>query len=131
MAAAASLEKGFAITFDEEPTFAARALDEAFDLPRVPVPLKVLRTRAAPVTRREFVVLAAPIDSRRGRGRLPQISTSGTRSPRPTWGRHRRRARNAPGLAAGRAGNVQPADAPPVMSARTCRWRAMNGSLRA
>lgn len=60
-AAAASLEKGFALTFDEEPAFVARALDEAFDLPRVPVPLKAVRGQAAPVTRREFVALAATL----------------------------------------------------------------------
>jgi hypothetical protein len=48
-----------AVTFDEEPAWAATALDAAFGLPRLPVPIRVRRGKGGPATTEELLDAAA------------------------------------------------------------------------
>lgn len=49
------------VTMDDGPRYAVKALEDAFDLPRVPVPMKIRRGGAGPVAARELAVLAAAL----------------------------------------------------------------------
>ena len=48
-----------AVTFDEEPAWAATALDGAFGLPRLPVPIQVRKGKGGPATTEELLDAAA------------------------------------------------------------------------
>ena len=59
----ASRVSALAVTFDEEPAWAAAALDDAFGLPRVPVPLRVRKGKAGAATTDELLEAAALLEA--------------------------------------------------------------------
>lgn len=59
--AEAAREPCLSVTLDDEPDFAVRALEEAFGLPAVPVPMKIGRGRVGRVTARELVTLSVAL----------------------------------------------------------------------
>jgi hypothetical protein len=52
-----------AVTLDEEPAWAASAIEDAFGLPRLPVPLRVKRGSASPATGDELLGAAALLEA--------------------------------------------------------------------
>jgi len=52
-----------AVTFDEEPAWAATALDEVFGLPRLPVPIRVRKGKGGPATTEELLDAAALLEA--------------------------------------------------------------------
>lgn len=50
-------EDGYAVTFDDGPAFAAKALDDAFGLPRVPTPMRVEKGRPGKARRHDLAML--------------------------------------------------------------------------
>jgi hypothetical protein len=52
-----------AVTFDEEPAWAATALDDAFGLPRLPVPIRVRKGQGGPATTEELLDAAALLEA--------------------------------------------------------------------
>ncbi len=52
-----------AVTFDEEPAWAATALDAAFGLPRLPVPIRVRKGKGGPATTEELLDAAALLEA--------------------------------------------------------------------
>jgi hypothetical protein len=52
-----------AVTFDEEPAWAATALDAAFGLPRLPVPIRVRRGKGGPATTEDLLDAAALLEA--------------------------------------------------------------------
>jgi len=52
-----------AVTFDEEPVWAATALDAAFGLPRLPVPIRVRNGKGGPATTEELLDAAALLEA--------------------------------------------------------------------
>jgi hypothetical protein len=52
-----------AVTFDEEPPWAATALDGAFGLPRLPVPIRVRKGKGGPATTEELLDAAALLEA--------------------------------------------------------------------
>jgi len=52
-----------AVTFDEEPAWAATALDGAFGLPRLPVPIRVRKGKGGPATTEELLDAAALLEA--------------------------------------------------------------------
>jgi hypothetical protein len=60
---AASRVAATAVTFDAEPAWAVGALDDAFALPRLPVPLRIRKGKPAPATGEELHVLAAVLEA--------------------------------------------------------------------
>jgi hypothetical protein len=54
---------GTAVTFDKEPAWAAAAIEDAFGLPRLPVPLRIRKGAASSPTSDELHVLAAALEA--------------------------------------------------------------------
>ncbi|WP_242392672.1 SEC-C metal-binding domain-containing protein [Anaeromyxobacter oryzisoli] len=52
-----------AVTFDEEPAWAAAALDDEFGLPRLPVPIRVRKGQGGPATTPELLDAAALLEA--------------------------------------------------------------------
>ena len=52
-----------AVTFDEEPAWAATALEDAFGLPRLPVPIRVRKGKPGPATTEELLDAAALLEA--------------------------------------------------------------------
>jgi len=52
-----------AVTFDEEPAWAATALDAAFGLPRLPVPIRVRKGKGGPATTEELLDAAVLLEA--------------------------------------------------------------------
>jgi hypothetical protein len=52
-----------AVTFDEEPAWAATALEAAFGLPRLPVPIRVRKGKGGPATTEELLDAAALLEA--------------------------------------------------------------------
>lgn len=59
----ASRVGALAVTFDEEPGWAVAALDDAFGLPRVPVPLRIRKGKAGAATTEELLEAAALLEA--------------------------------------------------------------------
>jgi SEC-C motif-containing protein len=59
----ASRVSALAVTFDEEPAWAAAALDDAFGLPRLPVPIRVSRGKGGTATTEELLDAAAVLEA--------------------------------------------------------------------
>ncbi len=52
-----------AVTFDEEPAWAAAALEDEFGLPRLPVPIRVRKGKGGPATTEELLDAAALLEA--------------------------------------------------------------------
>lgn len=59
----ASRVSALAVTFDDEPAWAAAALDDAYGLPRLPVPLRVRQGKAGAATSEELLEVAALLEA--------------------------------------------------------------------
>ncbi len=57
----ASRVNSIAVTFDEEPAYAVQALREAYDLPVVPVPMRIVRGRPAKIEPTDLLVVAVAL----------------------------------------------------------------------
>jgi hypothetical protein len=64
-----------AVTFDDEPAWAARTFEDAFDLPRFPVPLRIRKGKPAPAGSDDLPLLTAVLEA------LVELAGSGELAP--------------------------------------------------